>query len=67
MKIRLRISFIAIALLLYGNGLGAEEVVVYRSVNDLLARSVAERFEKETGIAIRLVPEDRQSKSFLIA
>ena len=35
---------------------------MYRSVNDLLARSVAERFEKETGIAVRLVPEDRQAE-----
>jgi iron(III) transport system substrate-binding protein len=60
MRIRLRVSFIAIALQWYAHGLGAQEVVVYHSGNDLLARSVAERFEKETGIAIRLVPEDRQ-------
>ena len=52
----------AIALQWYAHGLGAEEVVVYRSVNDLLARSVVERFEKETGIALRLVPENRQAE-----
>ncbi len=62
MRIRPCVSFIAIALQLYAHGLGAEEVVVYRSVNDLLARSVAERFEKETGIALRLAPENRQAE-----
>ena len=62
MRIRLRVSFIAIALQWYAHGLGAAEVVVYHSVKDLLARSVAERFEKETGIAIRLEPEDRQAE-----
>ncbi len=60
MRIRLRVSFIAIALQWCAHGLGAEEVVVYCSVNDLLARAVAERFEKETGIPVRLVPESRQ-------
>ncbi len=35
---------------------------MYHSVNDLLARSVAERFEKQTGIAVRLVPADRQAE-----
>ncbi len=62
MRIRLSVSFIAIALQWYAHGLGAEEVVVYHSVNDLLARSVAERFEKQTGIAVRLVPADRQAE-----
>ena len=62
MRIRLRVSFIAIALQWYAHGLGAEEVIVYCSVNDLLARAVAERFEKETGIPVRLVPESRQAE-----
>jgi iron(III) transport system substrate-binding protein len=61
MQIRVRVSFIAIAFLSYAHALGAEEVVVYRSVNDLLARSVAERFKKETGVSVRLVPENSQT------
>jgi iron(III) transport system substrate-binding protein len=60
MRIRLAVSFVAIALHWYPHGLGAQEVVVYRSVNDLVARSVTELFEKETGIAVRLVPENRR-------
>jgi iron(III) transport system substrate-binding protein len=60
MKIQLRVSFIAIAFLSYVHALGAEQVVVYRSVTDRVARSVAKRFEKETGIPIRLVPENHQ-------
>ena len=62
MRIRLCVSFTAIALQWYAHGLGAEEVVVYHSVKDLLARSVAERFEKETGIALRLVPDNSQTE-----
>jgi len=62
MKIQLPVSFIAIAFLFYAHALGAEQVVVYRSVKDLVARSVAERFEKETGIPVRLVPENRQAE-----
>jgi len=65
MQIRLRVSFVAIAFLSYAHTLGAEEVVVYRSVNDLLARSVTERFEKETGIPVRLVAESRQAFDLL--
>jgi iron(III) transport system substrate-binding protein len=60
MRIRLRVTFIAIAFLSYAHALGTEQVVVYRSVKDLVARPVAERFEKETGIPVRVVPEDRQ-------
>src|SRR6266478_2897158 len=62
MKIQPRTSFIAIAFLCYAGVLGAEQVVVYRSVNEFLARSVAERFENETGISVRLEPENRQPK-----
>jgi len=60
MKIQLRVCFIAIAFLCCAHALGAEQVVVYRSVKSLVARSVAKRFEKETGIPVRLVPENRQ-------
>jgi len=62
MKIQLRVSFIAITFLFYARALGAEQVVVYRSVKDLVARSVAERFEKETGIPVRLVPENHEAE-----
>src|SRR5258708_5670414 len=62
MKIQLRVSFIAITFLFYARALGAEQVVVYRSVKDLAARSVAERFEKETGILVLLVPENREAE-----
>jgi iron(III) transport system substrate-binding protein len=63
MRFRLRISFIAIVLQWYAHGLGAEQIVVYHSVKDLVARSVAERFEKETGISVRLVPESGRPES----
>jgi iron(III) transport system substrate-binding protein len=63
MKIQLRVSFTAITFLFYVHAVGAEQVVVvYRSIKDVLTRSVAERFEKETGIPVRLVPEDRQAE-----
>jgi hypothetical protein len=58
----IRVFFIAIAFLFYAHALSAEQVVVCRSVKDLVARSVAERFEKETGIPVRLVPENRQAE-----
>ncbi len=39
------------------------EVVVYTSVDDVFARPVAEQFEKETGVAVRLVPDTEETKS----
>jgi len=63
MRFRLCVSFIAIALQWHAHGLGAEQIIVYHSVKDLVARSVAERFEKETGISVRLVPENGRPKS----
>lgn len=42
---------------------GGGEVVVYTSVDDVFARPLAERFEKETGIAVRLVPDTEETKS----
>ncbi len=32
-------------------------VVVYSSVDEIFARPLAERFEEETGIVVRLVPD----------
>ena len=39
------------------------EVVVYTSVDDVFARPIAERFEQETGIKVRLVPDTEETKS----
>jgi iron(III) transport system substrate-binding protein len=40
-----------------------QDVVVYTSVDDVFARPVAERFEKETGVKVRLVPDTEETKS----
>lgn len=39
------------------------EVVVYTSVDDVFARPVAQHFEQETGITVRLVPDTEETKS----
>jgi iron(III) transport system substrate-binding protein len=41
----------------------AHEVVVYTSVDEVFARPIAERFEQETGIAVKLVPDTEETKS----
>lgn len=38
-------------------------VVVYSSVDDVFARPVAQRFQDETGIEVRLVPDTEETKS----
>src|SRR3990172_742730 len=38
-------------------------VVVYTSVDDVFARPIAERFQQETGIEVRLVPDTEETKS----
>ncbi len=38
-------------------------VVVYTSVDDVFARPVAERFQQETGVEVRLVPDTEETKS----
>jgi iron(III) transport system substrate-binding protein len=38
-------------------------VVVYTSVDDVFARPIAERFQKETGIEVKLVPDTEETKS----
>ncbi len=40
-----------------------QQVVVYTSVDDIFARPVAERFERETGIKVLLVPDTEETKS----
>ena len=44
-------------------GAGTSEVVVYTSVDDVFARPLAERFEKETGVKVKLVPDTEEAKS----
>ena len=44
-----------------------QEVVVYTSVDDVFARPIAERFEKETGVAVQLVPDTEETKSTGVA
>jgi iron(III) transport system substrate-binding protein len=40
-----------------------KEVVVYTSVDDVFARPIAERFERERGIKVKLVPDTEETKS----
>lgn len=39
------------------------EVVVYSSVDEIFARPITLRFEEETGIAVRVVPDTEETKS----
>jgi iron(III) transport system substrate-binding protein len=41
----------------------APEVVVYTSVDDVFARPVADFFQKQTGILVKLVPDTEETKS----
>ena len=41
----------------------ADEVVVYTSVDDVFARPIAQTFERESGIRVRLVPDTEETKS----
>ncbi|HKH43319.1 MAG TPA: extracellular solute-binding protein [Thermoanaerobaculia bacterium] len=53
------------SILLSGCGREAGEgtVVVYSSVDDVFARPIAQRFQEETGIEVRLVPDTEETKS----
>ena len=39
------------------------QVVVYSSVDEVFARPIAQRFEKETGIQVQLLPDTEETKS----
>jgi iron(III) transport system substrate-binding protein len=56
------VVLLASACLVVGCG-GGNEVVVYTSVDDVFARPVAERFQRETGVTVRLVPDTEETKS----
>jgi iron(III) transport system substrate-binding protein len=40
-----------------------DSVVVYTSVDDVFARPIAQRFERETGVTVQLVPDTEETKS----
>ena len=46
-----------------GRGNDAQFLVVYTSVDEVFARPVAERFQRDTGIEVRLVPDTEETKS----
>ena len=62
MKIQLPVAFIAIAFLFVARALAAAQIVVYHAVRDSVAKSAAERFEKETRIHVHLVPENGEAE-----
>lgn len=41
----------------------AETVVVYTSVDDVFVRPICQRFEQDTGIEVKLVPDTEETKS----
>ena len=58
------ISYLVMGLLVGACNRGSvPEVVVYTSVDDVFARPIAEQFTKDTGIAVRLVPDTEETKS----
>jgi iron(III) transport system substrate-binding protein len=63
----LRLLSIVVLFLLASCGTGREArpaaVVVYSSVDEVFARPIAERFQQETGIEVRLVPDTEETKS----
>src|SRR5688572_1310898 len=46
-----------------GSGDSSQDVVVYTSVDDVFARPICERFQKETGLTVKLVPDTEETKS----
>jgi iron(III) transport system substrate-binding protein len=54
---------LAVLLVVGARSAAGEEVVVYTSVDEIFARPVARRFEAETGMTVRLVPDTEETKS----
>ena len=61
------LSFVVLLCLVAGCGGGEEPLVVYTSVDAQYARPVLERFEAETGIAVRAVYDTEAGKSVGLA
>jgi iron(III) transport system substrate-binding protein len=63
LRAQLSVYLAAIGFACFPDALAVEKVVVYSSVKNVLARAVAEHFEKETGTEVRLVPNNHQATS----
>jgi iron(III) transport system substrate-binding protein len=63
MRAQLGISYVVIGLLCFADSLGGEQVVVYSSVKEVIAGPLTERFEKQTGTAVRLVSANPRANS----
>lgn len=61
----LQFSLVCFVVLLASCGRGneAQSIVVYSSVDEVFARPIAEGFQRETGIEVRLVPDTEETKS----
>lgn len=46
-----------------GNETKTQSVVVYSSVDEVFARPIAEKFQRDTGIEVQLVPDTEETKS----
>jgi iron(III) transport system substrate-binding protein len=60
------LSLLALIAILTGckpGGTPSRTVVVYTSVDDVFARPIGERFQKQTGIEVKLVPDTEETKS----
>jgi iron(III) transport system substrate-binding protein len=64
-RFRLQFGIVCFVVLLVSCGRANEVqyVVVYTSVDEVFARPVAERFQRDTGIEVRLVPDTEETKS----
>lgn len=62
-------SFVLALILVAASSCGSPQptapipVVVYTSVDDVFARPVAEQFQRDTGVEVRLVPDTEETKS----
>ena len=63
MRVQVSVYLAAVVFACSPDALGAEKVVVYCSVKIAVARAVAERFEKDAGTKVRLVPNNHQATS----
>ena len=60
---RARTTSFTVLLIILGACTSPERIVVYTSVDDVFARPIAERFQRDTGIEVALVPDTEETKS----